>query len=224
MPKILIVEDDKDIALGLEEDLSRHGHQIETVGDGESALVRGKESQWDMIILDLMLPKKDGFEVCRELRQEGINTPIIMLTAKTHEAEKVLGLELGADDYITKPFSPRELRARIKALFRRVSDESSINYRFGECEVDFDRCVVRISGRTVNLSALEFRLLETFVRRRGRLLSREQLIDAAWGPSVIVTERVVDTHILNLRKKIEPIPERPQYILSVRGMGYRFEG
>ncbi len=224
MPKLLIVEDDKDIALGLEEDLSRHGYQIETVGDGERALVRGKESQWDLIILDIMLPKKDGFEICRELRGAGIKTPIILLTAKTHEAEKILGLELGADDYVTKPFSPRELRARIQALLRRVSDDSLGIYKFGECEVDFDRGEVRLSGRPINLSALEFRLLEAFVRRRGRLLSREQLIDAAWGPAVIVTERVVDTHILNLRKKIEPMPEKPQYILSVRGMGYRFEG
>jgi DNA-binding response OmpR family regulator len=224
MSKILIVEDDKDIVLGLEEDLSRHGFHIETVSDGERALARGKESQWDLILLDLMLPKKDGFEVCRELRLAGIKTPIIMLTAKTHEAEKILGLELGADDYITKPFSPRELRARIQALLRRVSDDSLGVYKFGECEVDFNRKEVRIEGRPVNLSALEFGLLETFVRRRGRVLSRDQLIDTAWGPTVIVTERVVDTHILNLRKKIEPVPEKPKYILSVRGMGYRFEG
>ena len=224
MSKILIVEDDKDIALGLEEDLSRHGFQIETVGDGERALVRGKESQWDLIILDLMLPKKDGFEVCRELRRAGIKTPIIMLTAKTHEAEKILGLELGADDYITKPFSPRELRARIQALLRRVSDDSLGHYTFGECEVDFGRGEVRLRGRPIQLSALEFRLLEAFIRRRGRVLSRDQLIDAAWGSAVFVTERVVDTHILNLRKKIEPVPEKPRYILSVRGMGYRFEG
>jgi len=224
MPKILIVEDDKDIALGLEEDLSRHGYKVDTVADGERALNRGRESRWDLIILDLMLPKKDGFEVCRELRRSGIKTPIIMLTAKTHEAEKVLGLELGADDYITKPFSLRELRARIHALLRRVSGESLGIYQFGECVIDFDRGEVRRSSGPIDLSALEFRLLEVFVRRRGRVLSREQLIDAAWGPAVIVTERVVDTHILNLRKKIEPVPEKPQYILSVRGMGYRFEG
>ena len=224
MSKILIVEDDKDIALGLEEDLARHGFQIETVADGERALVRGKESQWDLIILDLMLPKKDGFEVCRELRHTGIKTPIIMLTAKTHEAEKILGLELGADDYITKPFSPRELRARIQALLRRSSADPLETYKFGECEVDFTRGEVRLSGRPINLSALEFRLLEAFVHRRGRLLSRNQLLDAAWGPAAFVTERVVDTHILNLRKKIEPVPENPRYILSVRGLGYRFEG
>jgi DNA-binding response OmpR family regulator len=223
MPKILIVEDDRDIALGLEEDLVRHGHQVERVGDGEQAVRRGKEGGWDVVILDLMLPRKDGFEVCRELRREGFRTPIIMLTAKTHEAEKVLGLELGADDYITKPFSPRELRARIQAVLRRTTDESGGVYRFGDCEVDFDRGEVRRGGAPVNISALEFRLLVAFVRHPGRVLSREQLIDAAWGPETIITDRVVDTHILNLRKKIEPAPAKPRHILSVRGMGYRFE-
>src|SRR4030043_1196617 len=224
MPKIVIVEDDRDIAFGLEEDLARHGHQVETVGDGEQAVRRGREGGWDLIILDLMLPRKDGFEVCRELRQAGLRTPIIMLTAKTHEAEKVLGLELGADDYVTKPFSPRELRARIQALLRRVADISRGTYRFGDCEVDFDRGEVRRSGVPINISALEFRILTTFVRHRGRVLGREQLIDAAWGPETIITDRVVDTHILNLRKKIEPLPAKPRYIRGVRGMGYRFEG
>jgi DNA-binding response OmpR family regulator len=224
MPKILIVEDDRDIAFGLEEDLARHGHQVETVGDGEQAVRRGKEGGWDLMILDLMLPRKDGFEVCRELRQAGFKTPIIMLTAKTHEAEKILGLELGADDYITKPFSPRELRARIQAVLRRTAEESLGTYRFGDCEVDFDRGEVRRAGMPINLSALEFRILAAFVRQRGRVLSRDQLIDAAWGPQTIVTDRVVDTHILNLRKKIEPVPANPRYIRSVRGMGYRFEG
>jgi DNA-binding response OmpR family regulator len=224
MPKILIVEDERDIAYGLEQDLVRHGHQVETAGDGERATRRGKEEAWDLIILDLMLPRKDGFEVCRELRQAGIRTPIIMLTAKTHEAEKVLGLELGADDYITKPFSPRELRARIQAVLRRTTGESLGVFRFGDCEIDFDRGEVRRGGEAINVSALEFRLLEVFVRHHGRVLSREQLIDAAWGPETIVTDRVVDTHILNLRKKIEPKPAKPRYIRSVRGMGYRFEG
>ena len=224
MPKILIVEDDRDIAFGLEEDLGRHSHQVETVGDGEQAVRRAREGSFDLIILDLMLPRKDGFEVCRELRQAGLRTPIIMLTAKTHEAEKVLGLELGADDYVTKPFSPRELRARIQAVLRRTAEESRGVYRFGDCEVDFDRGEVRRGGVPINTSALEFRLLTAFVRHRGRLMSREQLIDAAWGTETIVTDRVVDTHILNLRKKIEPKPAKPRYILSVRGMGYRFEG
>jgi DNA-binding response OmpR family regulator len=224
MPRILIVEDDRDIALGLEEDLGRHGYEVATVGDGEKALERGKEKGWDLIILDLMLPRKDGFEVCQQLRIDGVKTPIIMLTAKTHEAEKVLGLELGADDYVTKPFSPHELRARIHAVLRRISEESKGTYRFGDCELDFDRGEVRRAGAPLDVSALEFRLLAAFVHNRGRVLSREQLIDAAWGRDTFVTDRVVDTHVLNLRKKIEPAPAKPRYIHSIRGMGYRFDG
>ena len=224
MAKILIVEDDRDIALGLEEDLAHHGFQLETAADGERALSLVRKDHWVMIILDLMLPGKDGFEVCEELRRDGIKTPIIMLTAKTHEAEKIFGLEIGADDYITKPFSPRELRARIQAILRRTSGESPEIYRFGDCEINLDRAEVQRGGRPIELSALEFRLLTAFVRRRGRVLSREQLIDAAWGPATVVSERVVDTHILNLRKKIEPEPAKPRFIMSVRGLGYRFEG
>jgi two-component system alkaline phosphatase synthesis response regulator PhoP len=224
MPRILIVEDDRDIALGLEEDLARHGYEVATVGDGEKAVRSGKEDAWDLILLDLMLPRKDGFEVCQQLRLAGVKTPIIMLTAKTHEAEKVLGLELGADDYVTKPFSPRELRARIHAILRRVAEESRGTHRFGDCEVDFDRGEVRRAGAPIDVSALEFRLLAAFIRQRGRVLSRDQLIDAAWGHGTFVTDRVVDTHVLNLRKKIEPVPAKPCYIRSVRGMGYRFDG
>ena len=224
MPRILIVEDDRDIALGLEEDLGRHGYQVATVGDGESAIQSGQKEAWDLIILDLMLPLRDGFEVCQQLRLAGVKTPIIMLTARTHEAEKVLGLELGADDYVTKPFSPRELRARIQAVLRRTAEESGGTARFGDCEVDFDRGEVRRTGMTVDVSALEFRLLAAFIRNRGRVLSREQLIDAAWGRDTFVTDRVVDTHVLNLRKKIEPVPAQPCYIRSIRGMGYRFDG
>jgi two-component system alkaline phosphatase synthesis response regulator PhoP len=224
MKKILIVEDDKDIALGLEDDLTRHGFQVETVGDGEKALSLGKKRDWDLIILDIMLPQKDGFAICQELRRCGIKTPIIMLTAKTHEAEKIFGLEIGADDYVTKPFSPRELRARIHAILRRMPEKSLATYQFGEYEVDFGRSEFRRNGKPIYLTALEFRLLTTFIQKRGRVLSREQLIDAAWGPTTIVTERVVDTHILNLRRKIESVPEKPCYICSVRGMGYRFEG
>jgi len=224
MPNILIVEDEPDIALGLEEDLVRYGHEVEIVGDGEKALLRGREGAWDLIILDLMLPRKDGYEVCQELRIAGVKTPIIILTAKTHEAEKVLGLELGADDYVTKPFSPRELRARIDAVLRRVSEKSIGTHQFGDCEVDFDRGEVRRSDTPIDISAMEFRLLATFIRCRGRVLSRSQLIDAAWGHDTFVTDRVVDTHVLNLRKKIEPVPAKPCYICSIRGMGYRFDG
>jgi len=224
MPRILIVEDEPDIALGLREDLGSHGYDVEVVRDGESAAQRGKEPGWDLILLDLMLPRKDGFDVCRQLRKDGVNTPIIMLTARTHEAEKVMGLDLGADDYVTKPFSPRELRSRIQAVLRRTAENQAGIYRFGDCEVDFDRGEVRRQGSVLDVTALEFRLLSVFIRRRGRLLSRRQLLDAAWGADTFITERVVDTHVSNLRKKVEAVPARPRYLHSVRGMGYRFDG
>jgi two-component system alkaline phosphatase synthesis response regulator PhoP len=224
MTRVLVVEDEPDIALGLKDDLERHGYTVQIAGDGDSALGQGQKGEWDLILLDLMLPGRDGFAVCRELRQAGIRTPVIMLTARAHEAEKVLGLELGADDYVTKPFSPRELRARIQAVLRRVTDDSQGTYRFDDCEVDFDRGEVRRGGVPVDVTALEFRLLAAFIRRRGHVLSRRQIIDAAWGEDTFVTDRVVDTHILNLRKKVEPEPSQPKYLCSVRGMGYRFEG
>ena len=192
--------------------------------DGEAAVARGKVPDWDLILLDLMLPRRDGFDVCRQLRKDGVTTPIIMLTARTHESEKVLGLDIGADDYVTKPFSPRELRSRIQAVLRRTAETQHGSYRFEDCEVDFDRGEVRRNGTPVDVTALEFRLLSVFVRRRGRLLSRRQLIDAVWGVDTFITDRVVDTHVLNLRKKIEAAPARPRYLHSVRGMGYRFDG
>jgi DNA-binding response OmpR family regulator len=224
MPRILIAEDEPDIAMGLERDLSLHGYEVEVVSDGESAARRGTEAQWDLVLLDVMLPRKDGFEVCRELRRAGAATPVILLTAKTHEAEKVLGLELGADDYVTKPFSPRELRARIKAVLRRVDDRSGETYRFGDCEVDFPRARLTRNAKPVEMSALEFRLLSAFVRSHGRVLTRDQLIENVWGHDTFVTPRVVDTHVVSLRKKIEPDPAQPRYLISLRGIGYRFDG
>jgi DNA-binding response OmpR family regulator len=224
MKRILVVEDEPDIALGLEEDLRRNGYDVQTVGDGDTALRRARGESWDLILLDVMLPRVDGFEVCRELRRARIKTPIILLTAKTQEAEKVLGLELGADDYVTKPFSPRELRARISAVLRRFDHESLGVCRFGDLEVDFDGASVRKNGIAVDLTALEFRLLKTFIERRGRVLTREQIIDAAWEHGTNVSDRVVDTHILNLRKKIETDPSQPSLVQGVRGLGYRFDG
>lgn len=224
MARILIVEDDPDIALGLEEDLTRHGNEVEVVRDGDAAVRRGRDQAWDVIVLDVMLPYRDGFEVCRELRKARIKTPIIMLTAKTQEAEKILGLELGADDYVTKPFSANELRARIKAVRRRFEEESAGVYQFGDCEVDFDRAEIRRGGLRVDATALELRLLGALIRCRGRVLTREQLIQQAWGANTYIGDRVVDTHILNLRKKIEPTPARPRFLLSIRGIGYRFDG
>jgi DNA-binding response OmpR family regulator len=227
MARILIVEDEPDIAQVLEDDLRVEGHDTEVVRDGDTASRRGREAQWDLILLDVMLPRKDGFDVCRELRHQGVRTPIILLTAKTQEAEKILGLDLGADDYITKPFSPRELRARIRAALRRApaTDSSAADtYGFGAVEVNFARAEVRREGQVIDVTPLEIRLLEAFIRRRGRVLTREQLLDAAWGNEVHVTDRAVDAHIVNLRRKIEPEPAEPRFLLSVRGLGYRFDG
>ena len=224
MAKILVVEDEPYIALGLKSDLALEGYEVEVARDGERALERARKEPFDLILLDVMLPGKDGFAVCRELRHDGIRTPIIMLTAKTQEAEKVLGLGLGADDYVTKPFSPLELRARVQAVLRRVSGDAPEVYRFGDVEVDFTRAEVRRKGTIVATSALEFKLLTAFIRRRGRLLTRDRLLDEVWGQDGGPTDRAIDNHIMNLRRKIEPRPDRPRYLVSVRGLGYRFDG
>jgi DNA-binding response OmpR family regulator len=224
MSRILLVEDDPGVALGIEDDLVMEGYQVEVAGDGDSAARRARESEFDLILLDVMLPRKDGFAVCRELRRAGVKTPVIILTAKTQEAEKVLGLELGADDYVTKPFSSLELRARIKAVLRRTAPESEELYRFGDFEVDLGSCRVHRAGQTLDMTATEFKLLATFIRRRSRVLTREQLLDEVWGKESSPTDRVVDNHIMNLRRKIEPKPEEPRYLTSVRGLGYRFDG
>jgi DNA-binding response OmpR family regulator len=224
MARILVVEDEPDIALGLADDLTVEGHQVEVLSDGRQAAQRGLDPDLDLIVLDVMLPLKDGFDVCRELRRAAVTTPIILLTAKTQEAEKVLGLELGADDYVTKPFSPRELRARIKAVLRRRASERPEVYRFGDVDVDLARAEVRRGDTRVELTRIEFKLLEAFIRRRGRVLTREQLLDAAWDHEVHVTDRAVDAHIVNLRRKIEPLPGEPRFLHSVRGLGYRFDG
>jgi DNA-binding response OmpR family regulator len=225
MKRILVVEDDPAIAFGLQVDLKNEGYDVLVESDGESALRRAGAGSFDLILLDLMLPHTDGFEVCRKLRQRGSKIPIIMLTAKTQEAEKVLGLDIGADDYVTKPFSPRELRARIKAALRRAGgEEGAPVFRFGDCEVDFGRCELRRAGTPVELTALEFKLLSAFIRSGGKVMSRDRLLDLVWGHGTFVTDRVVDNHVVTLRKKIEPKPSSPRYIVSVRGLGYRFEG
>jgi len=224
MSRILVVEDEPGIAFGLESDLKMEGYEVELVADGAVAAQRAREGTFDLILLDVMLPGKDGFEVCRELRRAGVRTPVILLTALTHEAEKVMGLEVGADDYVTKPFSHRELRARIKAVLRRTTGELPEVYRFGDVEVDFTRGELRRAGRPVETTVLEFKLLTALVRNEGRLLSREQILDAVWGQGTYVIDRVVDNHVLSLRRKIEPDPQRPRHLISVRGMGYRFEG
>ncbi|MEK7403732.1 MAG: response regulator transcription factor [Acidobacteriota bacterium] len=224
MARVLIVEDEPDIVLSLEEDLRRQGYQTGTAGNGEAALRLAREGGWDLILLDVMLPGMDGFDVCRELRRAGVKTPVILLTARAHEAEKVLGLDAGADDYVTKPFSLHELRARIRAVLRRTGEDTPGVYRFGDCEVDFSRAELRRGGQTVEVTAQELRLLSAFIRSRGRVLSREQLIEAAWGAGMAITDRAVDTHVFNLRKKIEPVPSEPRFLIGVRGLGYRFDG
>jgi DNA-binding response OmpR family regulator len=225
MQRILIVEDEAAISFGLEIDLQTEGYEVEVVADGEAGVRRGLEGAFDLIVLDVMLPGRDGFEVCRQLRRGGIKTPILMLTAKSQEAEKVMGLDLGADDYVTKPFSPKELRARVRALLRRGSTgEAGEVLRFGDVEVDFGRGEVRRAGVAVDMTPLEFKLLGAFVKNRGRVLSRGRLLDLVWGTGTFVTERVVDNYIVTLRKKLEPEPAVPRFLVSVRGQGYRFDG
>src|SRR5439155_21110853 len=188
------------------------------------AAERARDVAFDAILLAVMVPGKDGFEVCRELRRSGIRTPILMLTARAQEAEKVLGLEAGADDYVTKPFGVRELRARIAALLRRSQAGSAPSVvRVGDADVDFARGEVRRGGHVMPLTPLEFRLLQAFLRARGRILTREQLIADAWGPNTFVSDRVVDKHIGSLRKKLEPDAAAPRYLRNVRGLGYRFD-
>jgi len=223
MARILVVEDEPSLALGLQEDLSIEGYEVEVARDGETALQRALAGSFDLIVLDVMLPKKDGFEVCRQLRREGARVPILMLTAKTQESDKVLGLEIGADDYVTKPFSGRELRARIKALLRRTVGEVADIYRFGDVEVDFARCELRRGGEVVEVTPVEIKMLAAFVRQPGRALTRDQILSDVWGRGTFVTDRVVDAHVMNLRRKIEPVATEPRYLVSVRGIGYRFD-
>jgi len=225
MPRILIVEDDEAIAVALEDDLRLEGYAVEAVHDGEAATRRAREEPFDLVILDLMLPKKDGFDVCREIRRAGVQSMILVLTARTQDTEKVLGLDLGADDYVTKPYSPKELRARIRALLRRTAPETGTPgiVRFGECEVDVGRAELRRAGTVVATTPLEFKLLALVAKRPGRVLTRRMLIDEVWGKDTMITERVVDNQIANLRKKIEPSPAEPKYLKSVRGIGYRFD-
>ncbi|MBK5291343.1 MAG: response regulator transcription factor [Acidobacteriia bacterium] len=223
MKRILVVEDEPAIAMVLEDDLTAEGYQVVVVTDGETASERALHEQFDAILLDVMLPRRDGFDVCRDLRRAGVRTPIMMLTAKSHEAEKVLGLELGADDYVTKPYSARELRARVKALLRRGEGESQQVCRFGDCEIHYERGEVRRLGKPLEMTPLEYKLLALMARRPGRVFTREQLLDEVWGRDVYITARVVDNQITNLRKKIEMEPGRPRYLVSVRGLGYRLD-
>jgi two-component system alkaline phosphatase synthesis response regulator PhoP len=220
--RLLIVEDDPTLALGLEKDFTLEGYQVVVARDGISGARLALDEQFDLVVLDVALPGKDGFEVCREIRRARVPVPIIMLTARTQDTDKVLGLDLGADDYVTKPFSPRELRARVNAAIRRAHGTPAAVYRVGAFEVDTGRCEVSVNGTLVPLSALEFKLLLAFVRQRGRVLTRTALLDEVWGPGTNVTDRVVDTHVMKLRRKIEAVMTG-QPLVGVRGMGYRFD-
>jgi DNA-binding response OmpR family regulator len=221
--RILVVEDEPTIALMLQADLDSEGYDVTVATTGPQGLQLATSEEFSLVLLDVMLPGKDGFEICREIRRAGTKTPIILLTARTHDAEKVMGLELGADDYITKPFNPRELRARIKAVLRRTAGDAPDVVRFGPVEVDFTRGEVRRDGAPIDVTALEFRLITAFVRSPGRLLTREHLLDTVWGRGIAISDRVIDNHIVSVRRKLEPNPSEPRHFVNVRGMGYRFD-
>lgn len=226
MTKILIVEDEESILMPLEDNLKLEGYEVSCARDGLEGLSMAAEHPFDLIVLDIMLPKMDGFEVCKRLRQDRVMTPILMLTAKSQEVDKVLGLELGADDYVIKPFSSRELLARIKAILRRVKEpHRGIDfYRFDAIELDFVKYEATKKGRPVPLTALEFALLHFLVQNKGRVVHRNEVLDSVWGKDVYVDARTVDKHISLLRKKFEDDPQEPKYILGVRGIGYKFTG
>ncbi len=224
MTRILVVEDEPTIAIGLHDDLQIEGFEVEIVSDGDAGSRAASRGGFDLILLDVMLPGKDGFAVCRELREAGVHVPIILLTARGQEADKVMGLGLGADDYVTKPFSPRELVARVHAVLRR-SARTPVGkaVAFGHLRVDFARHEVLRDGRPVDVTPSELKLLRVLIEGRGEVLSIDRLLQEAWGGDVFLTDRVVYTHINNLRSKIEPDPKRPRHIVSVRGVGYRFQ-
>ena len=223
--KILIVEDEEGLAAGIKLNLEGEGFTVDWARDGSEGLRKAVEDSPDLIILDIMLPKKTGLDVCRELRHQNINTPIIMLTAKGEEIDKVVGLELGADDYMTKPFSIRELLARINVQLRREKTPAGMptqSYRFGDTELDFARFKLRRGDKDIKLTSLEVEILRYMIDHRGEVVTRDALLDKIWGYEKFPTTRTVDSHILKLRKKIEKDPSNPRYILSVYGGGYRF--
>jgi two-component system alkaline phosphatase synthesis response regulator PhoP len=227
--KILLVEDEPGLVLTLTDRLSAEGYAVDSVRDGAEAVKKAAELPYDLIVLDVMLPRKSGFDVCRELRSRGSSTPILFLTARGEVADKVVGLKLGGDDYLTKPFDMMELTARVEALLRRGSDGSAggtapPRYAFGDVEIDFRKAEVTRGKVPVELSALEFKLLKYFIENRGATLSREELLSRVWGYDAAIHSRTVDVHVSGLRQKIEPNPARPQYVVTVHKLGYRFLG
>jgi len=226
MKKILIIEDEESIRTVLEDDFRLENYDVIVASDGIEGLAKAANPDIDLIILDIMLPGMNGFDICKKLRNQSISTPIIMLTAKGQEIDRVLGLEIGADDYVTKPFSPRELQARVKAILRRMEtepdDKSENLYRSGGLEVNFRQYECRKNGKAVSLTTHEFELLKYLTLNRGNVINRDELLNEVWGKDVFVTPHTVDTHMANLRKKIEDDPSHPRFIKSIRGVGYKF--
>lgn len=224
--KILLIEDENGLILTLTDRLVSEGFEVVSANDGKKGFDHGLAEKFDLIILDVMLPKKNGYDVCRDLRQKGVNTPILMLTAKGETIDKVLGLKLGADDYLTKPFEVIELMARVEALLRRspvhTNGASAEAVRFGDVTIDFKRAEVTRNDERVDLSAMEFKLLQFLIENQGDVHSRDHLLDAVWGYDAMPTTRTVDVHIAWLRQKLEDNPRHPQFIHTVHGMGYKF--
>jgi two-component system alkaline phosphatase synthesis response regulator PhoP len=224
MNPILLIEDEPGLVMTITDLLKAEGHRVESVSDGDVGLTKATKEKFALIILDVMLPKKTGFEVCRQLRQAGIDTAILMLTAKTQVVDRVVGLKLGADDYLTKPFDPAELLARVEALLRRVNKENRINVRsfnFGDVQVDFERAEVRKAGQPLALAAKELQLLRYLVNHRDRVVPREEILQQVWEYDSEISSRTIDVHIAWLRQKLDN-PQNPKFIQTVRGKGYRF--
>jgi DNA-binding response OmpR family regulator len=224
--KILVVEDEPAMVAGLRDNFEFEGYEVITARDGIEGLERALDESPDLVVLDVMMPRMSGLEVCKQLRAKRASLPIIMLTARGQEVDKVVGLELGADDYVTKPFSIRELLARVKSVLRRtaVLPKDKEQHSFADVEVDLRRCRVSRSGKTLDISSKEFDLLKYFICHSGETLSRDRLLEDVWGYENYPTTRTVDTHLVRLRQKLEPDPDQPQYFLTVHGTGYRFVG
>ncbi|MBI5047441.1 MAG: response regulator transcription factor [Deltaproteobacteria bacterium] len=220
--KILIIEDDKDLLMGLKDNLCYEGYEVITGGTGTDGLKTAGTKKPDLIILDIMLPDMDGLEVCRRLREQRLEIPIIMLTAKSQEIDKVLGLEMGADDYITKPFGIKELLARIRAVLRRGKSIKLEVYRFGNVEIDFSHFRATKNGKELELTSLEFEIIKLLIENKGLTVSRDKMLEKVWGYNLFPTTRTVDNHILKLRKKVEDNPHNPFHILTIHGYGYKF--
>jgi two-component system alkaline phosphatase synthesis response regulator PhoP len=229
MKRILVIEDEPQMLLGLRDNLELEGYEVQTAADGEEGLARAASFAPDLVILDVMLPKKNGFDVCRELRARSNTTPIVMLTARSAETDKVLGLELGADDYVTKPFSITELLARVRAVLRRATSQKTAaattdTVRIGDIEIDFKLHQARRGKARIEFTAREFDLLRYFVQHTGHVVTREQILNEVWGYEEFPTTRTIDNFVAKLRQKIERAPHAPEHILTIHGSGYKFVG